>query len=93
MFSKQRLFYICGNGTFLASSTKISGRNFQVQKMKKKLLKCFLYFGKWNFLATSSKSSLYFRKELAKPENKKFHIFCLLRENFSNISAKQKSFL
>ena len=32
-------------------------------------------------------------KKLLKPENQKFHIFCLLRENFSNISAKEKGFL
>ena len=29
-------------------------------------------------------------RELAKSENHKFHIFSLLRENFSNISAKEK---
>ena len=32
-------------------------------------------------------------RELAKSENQKFYIFCLLRENFSNINAKEKSFL
>ena len=37
------------------------------------------------------KKFLYFKRELAKPENQKFHIFCLLRENFSNISTKEKS--
>ena len=36
---------------------------------------------------------LIFQEELAKRENQKFHIFCFLRENFSNISAKEKSFL
>ena len=46
---------------------------------------------------------IYFRKccflktELAKPENQKnltifFHIFCLLRENLSNISQNEKRF-
>ena len=66
------------------------------QKIKKIHLKYF--FGKYNFLAPSLKNFLYFRGELAKPENQKFliflfTIFCLLRENFSNISAKEKSLL
>ena len=39
------------------------------------------------------KKPIIFQEELRNPENKKFHIFCLLRENFSNISAKEKSFL
>ena len=58
--------------------------------------KDFLYFGKWNFLATSLKLFLYFRRELAKPEKKyyfiSFHIFYLLRDSFSKINAKEKSF-
>ena len=33
---------------------------------------------------------LIFQEELARPENKKIHIFCLLREKFSNISTKEK---
>ena len=36
---------------------------------------------------------LIFQVELAGPENQKFHIICLLRQNFSNISAKENSFL
>ena len=45
-------------------------REFSSQKNKKKtLLKCFLYFGKWNFLAPSLKNSFYFRKELIEPEH------------------------
>ena len=58
--------------------------------------KDFLYFGKWNFLAPSLKLFLYFRRELAKPEKKyyfiSFHIFYLLRDSFSKINAKEKSF-
>ena len=58
--------------------------------------KDFLYFGKWNFLVPSLKIFLYFRRELAQPENKNyfisFHIFYLLRDNFSKINAKEKSF-
>ena len=34
-----------------------------------------------------------FRSDPAKPGNQKIHIFCLLRGSFSNISAKEKSFL
>ena len=34
------------------------------------------------------KKLLHFSRELVKPENPKFHISCLLRENFSNISVK-----
>ena len=42
--------------------------NFPSSKYKKNpLLKSFLYFGKWNFLAPSLKNFLYFRKEPAKP--------------------------
>ena len=49
---------------------------------------------------------IYFRKELAKPENQKnsylsfikllyflYIIFCLFTENFSHITAKEKNFL
>ena len=53
----------------------------------------FLYFWKWNCLAPTLKIVLYFRKKLAKPEKKKIHIFRLFRDNFSNISTKEKSFV
>ena len=46
-----------------------------IYKKIKPLLNCFLYFGKWNFLALSFKKFLYFRKELIGPANKKFLIF------------------
>ena len=39
------------------------------------------------------KNILYFRRELTKPENQNFHVFCLLREKFLNRSAKKKKFL
>ena len=66
--------------------------------------KLFLYFGKRNFLIFSQKFFCYIsgnetlkrkrlKRELAKPENQKFQIICLLREDFSNICAKEKSFL
>ena len=32
-------------------------------------------------------------RERAKSENQKNYIFCLLRKNFSNINAKERSFL
>ena len=62
---------------------------FRAQKIKNPLLRNVSYFRKWNILAPNLKKFLYFSKELAKPENQKFHIFCLLRENFSNINAKE----
>ena len=34
-----------------------------------------------------------FQEELPKTEKQKFYNFCLLRENFSNISTKEKNFL
>ena len=34
-----------------------------------------------------------FQEKFPKYENQKFHDFWLLRENFSNITAKEKSFL
>ena len=39
------------------------------------------------------KKFFIFQEELLKSENKKLDIFCLLRENSPNISAKGKSFL
>ena len=61
--------YILGNG----NPSHISGENFRARKTKKKrkerkkennIPKTFviLYFRKWNFLATSFKNFLYFRK-------------------------------
>ena len=91
--------YILKNG----NPSHISGENFRARKTKKKKRKeikkeinvpktfLILYFRKWNFLATSFKNFLYFRKELVKAENKKFrHIFCLLREVLKH---KHKRFL
>ena len=42
---------------------------FRARKKKNSLLKHFLYFGKWNFLAPGLKHFSYFWGELAKPEN------------------------
>ena len=73
-----------------------SSKNEKKRKERKKqnnIPKTFviLYFRKLNFLATSFKNFLYFRKELVKAENKKFHhIFCLLREVLEH---KHKKFL
>ena len=39
------------------------------------------------------KKPIIFQEKLRNPENKKFYIFYLLRENFSNINAREKSFL
>ena len=82
IFCETVLVYISKNGTF---QPYISGSNFPSSKSKKNpLLKCFLYFEKWNFLAPSLKN-LYFRKELA--VNQKFLIF-LFEHN-----QKRKKFL
>ena len=43
--------------------------------------------------STKLKQLPIFQEELPKFENQKLHIFCLLRENFSSINAKKKSFL
>ena len=67
--------------SFLILYFSISGSNFPCSKNeKKKLLKCFLYFGKWNFLASSLKNFLYFRRELARPENRKKFILVFKRK-------------
>ena len=89
--------YISGNGTFLYSRqwsfldwyfSYISWSNFPSPKSKNNsLLKSFLYFKKWKFLAPSLKNFLYIRKKLTGTENQKFLIF------LSSISAKEKGFL
>ena len=54
----------------------ILGRNFSSLKNKKApLWKFFLYFRKWNFVAPSLENFLFFRRELAKPENQNFPFF------------------
>ena len=67
---------------------------FQVRENKRKLLlKSFLYFGKWNFLAPSLKTFLYFRRELAKAEKSKLsHLLLVERELFRD-KCKIKKFL
>ena len=83
--------YVSGNGTFLALYFfYTSGSNFLNSKSKKNCSKIISYNGKWNFLAPSLKNFLYFRRESAKSENQKFHIFYLMREIFLNMRAKEK---
>ena len=67
IFSKESFSYILENRN-PEKILDISGSSFQSSKNGKKipLLKCFLYFEKWNF-ATSLKPFFYFRKELTKP--------------------------
>ena len=43
-------------------------------------------------LSSHKIKNLYFRKALAKAENQRFHIFCLLRELFK-YKRKRKKFL
>ena len=71
----------------------MSGDNFLNSKNKKNSALLFLLFPEMELSSLRLKNFLYFRRELAKPKKQRFHIFCLLRENFSNISAKEKRFL
>ena len=82
IFLKESFSCILGNGNPENNSLYFRKRNFltfremktskgtsRLKNRKKTPLKCFLYFGKWNFLALGLKNFLYFRKELAKPKN------------------------
>ena len=64
----------------------VSGSNFPSLKNEKKPSKKCLIFQEMELCSPKP-------KKFAKPENQKFHIFCLLRENFLNITAKEKKFL
>ena len=69
----------------------ISKSNFTSSKNKKNHSEKMSYIsGNGTFQTQAQKTSLYFRKKLAKPKKKIFHIFCLLRKNFSNIGIKEK---
>ena len=80
-FLKRKLLLYFGKRKFRKNSSyfrkrnfllfqETSGRNFPSSKNEKSpLWKNVLYFGKWNFLVTTLKISLYFIRELAKPEN------------------------
>ena len=98
IFSKESFSYISGNETFLYLWKWKPWKNFRKQnylifqeatfqalKMKKKtLLRTFLYFRKWNFLAPR-----------LKPEDQIFYIFCLLfvkRELFKHKHKRKKSY-
>ena len=67
IFSKESLPYISGNGkgTFLYFRKLLTFQEVTLRAQKKKKhppLKNSLYFGKYNFLATSLKNFLYFRR-------------------------------
>ena len=72
-----KISYFSWNGTFLYFRKRKPWKflifqevTFQAWKRKKKLLlKSFLYFRKWTFLASRLKTLLYFRREHEKPEN------------------------
>ena len=53
---------------FLYSRRQLS----KFKKTKKEQSQKFLIFGKWDVLASTLRKFLYFRRELAKPENQKF---------------------
>ena len=78
---------------FLASYFSNISETFRPHKIKNPAPKKLLIFLILLILYSSKfKKLLYFRRKLPKPENQKFHIFCLLRENFSNISTKEVSY-
>ena len=69
ILQQTELSYISGNGNPNKTSY-ISGSNFPCWKSEKNpLLKSFLYFEKWKFLATGLKNFLHFRREFEKHEN------------------------
>ena len=76
---------------FLASYFSNISETFRAHKIKNLAPKKLLIFQVMELYSSKFKKLLYFRRELPKPENQKFHIFCLLRENFSNISTKEVS--
>ena len=61
-------------------------------KKKKNALKKCLIFQEKEISSPKLKNLLYFRGELAKPENQKFHIFCFLRQDFSHIRTQKQSY-
>ena len=65
----------------------------KLSELKKSTLKKRLIFREMELSCHKYKKLLIFQEGACKLENKKFHIFCLLRGNFSNISAKEKSLL
>ena len=62
-------------------------------KKNKTAFKGFLYFGKWNFLAPSLKSFLYFRGELAKAWKSKISHYLLVEREILKHKRKRKKFL
>ena len=85
IFLKESFPYISRNEN-LEKTLYISGSNFPNSKNKKNpLLKRFLNFRKWTFLAPNLENFLYFRNELTKPENREFLIhFLMKKQNFLN---------
>ena len=61
----------------------ISGRNFPSSiNEKKQHLKSFLYFGKWNFLASRLKTSYISGGNFIVPSLRKFLVFFLFFKSF-----------
>ena len=54
---------------FLYFRNNFPSSKSEKKQQNKQILKCFLYFGKWNFLAPNLKNFLCFRNELKGPEN------------------------
>ena len=76
-FQDAKLSYISGNG-----NTKklliFQEVTFRTRKIKKSTLKKFLSFQETELSSLKLKKRLIFQKELPKPENQNFRIFCLL---------------
>ena len=85
-FLKRKLFLFFQVWKLIFQETElsyISGNNFSSSKSKMNpLLKSFLCFGKWNFLSTTLKKLLCFRKELTKPQKETKN---LLQRNFLSL--------
>ena len=73
IFQEKELSYILENETFLYFRREIPG--LKNEKKKKTLSNCFLYFGKWDFLALGLKN-VYFRRNFQSPKNQNLlHFF------------------
>ena len=96
IFSQKEAFPIFQEMELFKKTSYILGGIFPSSKNKKKpLRKNFLYFEKWNFLATRLETFSYFRRELANPEKqtKKFvinFIFFVAQESINMNYIKLK---
>ena len=77
-FQETEFPYITGSGNRSGNGSVLYFRKvtFQAWKIKKSLLTCLVYLGKWNFLPPGFKKFiLYFRRNFQNPKNKNFLYF------------------